>query len=141
MYEAPFGSLGPFGKHKGYGLALMCELLGGALAGEWTAQPARERAGTIVNHMLMVVIDPAAFGNRAAFQQEVFAMVDYIHSTTPARGFDRVRVPGDPEREATRRARTRRHRRSIETRGTASSRRPVAPGCRRRRTIARVNAA
>ncbi len=50
--------------------------------------------------MLMFVIDPAAFGNRAAFQQEVFAMVDYIHSTTPARGFDKVRVPGDPEREA-----------------------------------------
>ncbi|MCX7063854.1 MAG: malate/lactate/ureidoglycolate dehydrogenase [Proteobacteria bacterium] len=100
MFEAPFGALGPFGKHKGYGLALMCELLGGALVGEWTAQPARERVGTIVNHMLMFVIDPNAFGNRAAFQEEVFAMVDYIHSTTPARGFDKVRVPGDPERES-----------------------------------------
>jgi uncharacterized oxidoreductase len=100
MFREPFGALGPFGKHKGYGLALMCELLGGALAGEWTAQPARERAGTIVNHMLMFVIDPTAFGNRAAFQQEVLAMVDYIHSTTPARGFDKVRVPGDPERES-----------------------------------------
>ncbi len=99
MFKEPFGALGPFGKHKGYGLALMCELLGGALAGEWTAQPGRERAGTIVNHMLMVVIDPAAFGNRTAFQQEVLAMVGYIHSTTPARGFDKVRVPGDPERE------------------------------------------
>jgi len=99
MFKAPFGALGPFGKHKGYGLALMCELLGGALAGEWTAQPARERAGTIVNHMLMFVVDPAAFGNRAVFQDEVLAMVDYIHSTTPARGFDKVRVPGEPERE------------------------------------------
>jgi len=37
----------------------MCELLGGALAGEWTAQPAQERAGTIINHMLMFVVDPA----------------------------------------------------------------------------------
>jgi hydroxycarboxylate dehydrogenase B len=100
MFQAPFGSLGPFGKHKGYGLALMCELLGGALAGEWTAQPAQPRAGTIVNHMLMFVIDPAAFGNRAAFQREVLAMVGYIHSTTPAPGFDKVRVPGDPERES-----------------------------------------
>ncbi len=100
MFREPFGALGPFGKHKGYGLALMCELLGGALAGEWTAQPARERVGTIVNHMLTFVFDPAAFGGRAAFQQEVLAMVDYIHSTTPARGFDKVRVPGDPERES-----------------------------------------
>jgi hydroxycarboxylate dehydrogenase B len=100
MYKAPLGSLGPFGKHKGYGLALMCELLGGALAGEWTAQPERERPGTIINHMLTFVFDPAAFGGRDAFQHEVQAMVDYIHSTTPATGFDRVRVPGEPEREA-----------------------------------------
>ena len=32
------GSLGPFGGHKGSGLAYICELLGGALAGEWTMQ-------------------------------------------------------------------------------------------------------
>ncbi len=100
MYEEPFGALGPFGKHKGSGLALMCELLGGALAGEWTAQPGHERVGTIVNHMLMFVLDPAAFGNPQKFQQEVAAMVDYMHSTTPAAGFDRVRIAGDPEREA-----------------------------------------
>jgi uncharacterized oxidoreductase len=100
MYQAPFGALGPFGQHKGYGLALMCELLGGALAGEWTAQPARARAGTIVNHMFMIVVDPNALGDRRVFQDEVRAMVDYIHSTTPAPGFDRVRVPGEPELES-----------------------------------------
>jgi uncharacterized oxidoreductase len=27
-------------------------------------------------------------------------MVAYIHSTTPAAGFDRVRVPGEPELES-----------------------------------------
>lgn len=102
MFRTPAGSLGPFGKHKGYGLALMCELLGGALAGEWTAQPGQPRVGTIINHMLMFVFDPAAFGNRGAFQKEVIAMVEYLHGTTPAAGFDRVRVPGDPEREALR---------------------------------------
>tara|TARA_Y100000385_G_scaffold276356_1_gene321973 strand:+ start:1898 stop:2269 length:372 start_codon:yes stop_codon:yes gene_type:complete len=32
------GSLGPFGQHKGSGLALMSEFLGGALAGEWSMQ-------------------------------------------------------------------------------------------------------
>jgi uncharacterized oxidoreductase len=100
IFQEPFGALGPFGKHKGYGLALMCELLGGALAGEWTAQPGNKRAGTIVNHMLMFVIDPAAFGNRDAFQKEVAAMVACLHATPPARGFDKVRVPGDPERES-----------------------------------------
>jgi hydroxycarboxylate dehydrogenase B len=100
LYQAPFGALGPFGQHKGYGLALMCELLGGALAGEWTAQPGQPRAGTIVNHMMMIVIDPSALGDRTKFQDEVHAMVDYLHTTTPAAGFDRVRVPGEPEQES-----------------------------------------
>lgn len=100
MFREPFGALGPFGAHKGYGLAVMCELLGGALAGEWTAQPGNPRDNTIVNHMLMFVLDPAAFGGAARFHQEVADMVAYLHDTTPARGFDRVRVPGEPEQES-----------------------------------------
>ncbi len=100
MFEEPFGSLGPFGLHKGYGLAVMCELLGGALAGEWTAQPGNPRENTIVNHMLMFVLDPAAFGGLERFHGEVREMVAYLHGTTPARGFDRVRVPGEPELES-----------------------------------------
>ena len=99
MYEKPFGTLGPFGLHKGYGLAVMCELLGGALAGEWTAQPENHRSHHIVNHMFMCVVDPAAFGGLDKFNHEVDAMVDYLHSTTPAKGFEKVQVPGDPERE------------------------------------------
>lgn len=100
MFEEPFGSLGPFGAHKGYGLAVMCELLGGGLAGQWTAQPGKPRESTIVNHMLMMVLDPKAFGGVAGFEAEVSAMVDYLHATTPAEGADRVRLPGEPEREA-----------------------------------------
>ena len=93
------GSLGPFGKHKGYGLAFICELLGGGLAGEWTMQPEHERVGTIVNHMLMFILDPAVFGGLATFQHEVNAMSEFMHSTTPAKGFDKVRLPGEPERD------------------------------------------
>ncbi len=100
MFNKPFGALGPFGNHKGYGLAVMCELLGGALAGEWTAQPEHERSHHIVNHMFMLVVDPAAFGGLDAFQHETEAMIAYLHSTTPAKGVDRVRVPGEPEIES-----------------------------------------
>ncbi|MFW6093765.1 MAG: malate/lactate/ureidoglycolate dehydrogenase [Pseudomonadota bacterium] len=99
MFEEPLGALGPFGGHKGYGLAVMCELLGGALAGEWTAQPEHPRDTSIVNHMLMFVLDPDAFGGRERFEHEVEAMVAYLHDTTPARGYDRVRLPGEPEQE------------------------------------------
>lgn len=100
MYEKPLGALGPFGNHKGYGLAVMCELLGGALAGEWTAQPGNARENTVVNHMLQFVFDPAAFGGLEKFSSEVEAMVEYLQSTSPATGHDKVRVPGEPEQES-----------------------------------------
>ncbi len=100
MYEEPLGAMGPFGKHKGYGLAVMCELLGGALVGEWTAQPGNPRENTVVNHMLMFVLDPIAFGGVEGFNSEVAAMTDYLRSTTPAIDFDRVRIPGEPEQES-----------------------------------------
>lgn len=95
MFEAPFGALSPFGQHKGYGLALMCELLGGALVGHWTAQTEGRPNNTIINNMLMFVIDPDAFGGRAAFDAEAAAMIEYLRSTSPAKGFDKVRVPGE----------------------------------------------
>ncbi len=94
------GALGPFGAHKGYGLALMCELLGGALAGEWTmADTEKQQEGVTVNHMLTFVIDPDVFGGAETFRREVLAMRDWLHSSAPAKGFDRVRLPGEPERE------------------------------------------
>ncbi len=31
---------------------------------------------------------------------EVADMADYLRSTTPAKGFDRVRIPGEPEQES-----------------------------------------
>ena len=91
----------PFGLHKGGGMQILCELLGGALAGQWTMQPGSDRAfGAAVNNMLSIIIDPDAFGGRAAFEAEAEAMLDYIRSTAPADGVDRVRLPGDPERES-----------------------------------------
>jgi uncharacterized oxidoreductase len=91
----------PFGLHKGGGMQILCELLAGALAGHWTMQPGSDRAfGAAVNNMLMVVIDPDALGAREAFEAEAEEMLAYIRSTEPAEGVDRVRLPGDPERES-----------------------------------------
>ncbi|HWF76192.1 MAG TPA: malate/lactate/ureidoglycolate dehydrogenase [Caulobacteraceae bacterium] len=91
----------PFGLHKGGGMQVLCELLGGALAGQWTMQPGSDRTfGAAVNNMLAIVIDPDAFGGREGFEAEAEAMLDYIRSTAPAEGVDRVRLPGEPERES-----------------------------------------
>ena len=99
MFKPPGGAVLPFGLYKGYGLALMCELLGGALVGEWTMQPEHERTGTVINNMLTIVLNPEVFGGTERFQHEISAMVDYLHDTKPAKGADRVRIAGEPERE------------------------------------------
>jgi uncharacterized oxidoreductase len=48
--------------------------------------------------MLSIIIDPAAVADRAAFDAEVTAMIEYIYSSRPAEGVDSVLLPGDPER-------------------------------------------
>ena len=102
LFEEPRGSIRPFGLHKGYGLGLVCELLGGGLAGEWTIQSGRDSPDTIINHMLMFVVDPDVFGGGEAFRREVREMADYLLATAPGDGHDRVRLPGDPEDESMR---------------------------------------
>ncbi len=94
------GSLAPFGQHKGYGLALVCELLGGGLAGEWTMQDESRQTDKTINHMLTFIVDPGIFGGLENFQNEVRGMQAWLKSSMPAAGHDRVRLPGDPERES-----------------------------------------
>ena len=94
------GSLAPFGMHKGYGLALICELLGGGLAGEWTMADVGKQKDMTVNHMLTFIVEPDIFGGVANFRREVEAMADWLHAADPAVGVDRVRLPGEPERES-----------------------------------------
>lgn len=101
FYTEPRGSLAHFGRHKGYGLALICELLGGALAGGWTQQPENERKGNIVNNMLTFILDPATVGDPDRFESETRSMIEYVKSSAAATGVDEVLIAGEPERIAT----------------------------------------
>ncbi len=98
MFGEPIGALLPIGAHKGYGLALVCELLGGALTGGGTARPGFPRNSNIVNNMLTIIIDPRGLADEAAFKTEVEAMLDYVTAARPADKNLPVLVPGDPER-------------------------------------------
>ena len=100
MFDDPQGAQLPFGKHKGSGLAMMCELLAGALAGAQTIQPENDRSGRIINNMLTFILDPGAFGDRDGFLTECAAMVRYAKASRAQPGIDKVRVAGDPERES-----------------------------------------
>jgi uncharacterized oxidoreductase len=95
----PAGGLGAiraFGEHKGSGLALMCELLAGALTAGGTSGPVKERA-RIANGMLSIYLSPAHFGTEEEFQRIGRAYVDWITATRPATPGGEVLVPGDPE--------------------------------------------
>lgn len=92
----PRGALLPFGQHKGSGLALMCEILAGALTGGGTNQPATPKDRGIVNGMFAMVLDPARFGDLEAFRAETAAMVAYVKASAPA-GDQQVLVAGEKE--------------------------------------------
>lgn len=98
------GALSPFGDHKGSGLMLACELLGGALTGNGTNGPSDPEFG---NGMLAIFLDPARFDDLGQFDSGVARYIDFVRSRTPARGTDQVLIPGDKERHT--RARRLRH--------------------------------
>jgi uncharacterized oxidoreductase len=93
------GALLSFGRHKGSGLAIMCEILAGAVGGGQRADEARE--GGVLNSMLATEIDLSRLGDPAAIAQNVEATKAYIRSSHVAPGFDEVLLPGEPERRAT----------------------------------------
>lgn len=94
----PFGALLTFGSHKGYGLALMCELLGGALAAGMTQRDDNSGKKRILNGMLSVLLDPAALGDCAAFEAEAMAFLQWVQASPAREGFGAVQVAGDAER-------------------------------------------
>jgi len=96
----PFGAILAFGQHKGSGLAMMCELLGGALAAGLTQRSDDVSQRRVLNGMLSVLIDPARLADRAIFESETLALIDWVKASPPRYGIDRVRIAGEPEREA-----------------------------------------
>jgi hydroxycarboxylate dehydrogenase B len=94
----PFGALLTFGEHKGYGLALMCELLGGALGAGLTQHTHDTSKMRVLNGMFSVLLDPQALGGHNAFATEALAFVDWVQASPARAGFGPVQVPGDAER-------------------------------------------
>ena len=100
MFSEPLGALLPVGEHKGYGLALACELLAGLLSGGGTLQPENEQRGSIVYNMFAVLIDPLRFGDGLWMAREFDAMTAYVKATPPANRELPVLIAGEPERQA-----------------------------------------
>jgi len=95
-----FGALMTFGEHKGYGMAVACELLGGALTGGGTWHRQADTARTVLNGMLTVLIDPEKLGTQKSFDEEAREFVEWLRRSPPGQGFDGVQLAGEPERKA-----------------------------------------
>jgi len=89
------GAIRAFGEHKGSGLALICELLGGALTGTGATAPNRRFA----NGMFAVYVDPEVVDTSDFFDGEIARYVDFIRATRTIEGVEAVLLPGDPERQ------------------------------------------
>ncbi len=87
------GAIRAFGEHKGSGLALMCELLGGSLTG-MSATGEGRRFG---NGMLSFYIDPKVVDPEAMFSVDVARYIAYFKSAKPATLGGEVLIPGEPE--------------------------------------------
>jgi len=97
MHETPYGSLLAFGLHKGYALAVMCEILGGALSGGQTThrESLQTSPAAIFNCMTSVVLDPAAF-DAPDMQLEAQRFIDWAKAS-PQAGDEPILVPGEWE--------------------------------------------
>jgi uncharacterized oxidoreductase len=95
-----YGALMPFGEHKGFGLAVACELLGGALSGGGTWHREADNKRAVYNGMLSIIIDPKALGTQMSFAQETMAFIDWLRKSPATEGSDGVKLAGEPERAA-----------------------------------------
>lgn len=83
--------------HKGYGFGMAAALVGG-LAMSDTPLPgpeSPERAS--IQGVLVLVLDPAAFGDTRQYAERAAAVLDAVSQVRPAAGVERVLAPGEPE--------------------------------------------
>jgi uncharacterized oxidoreductase len=95
FYADPPGAILPFGGHKGSGLSFFCEVLAGSLSGGFASHPGSPTAARLVNNMLSLVFDPAAFGGA----EDVARLAASVKSSPPIEAGGRVLLPGEIEEQ------------------------------------------
>jgi L-2-hydroxycarboxylate dehydrogenase (NAD+) len=96
FWHLPLGGTREQGSHKGYGFALMAEILGSMLVG---ALPCMLDANAGFKHYF-AAYNIAAFVDVDWFKDTMDRMLHVLKTTKPARGHDRVLYPGLSEYEA-----------------------------------------
>jgi LDH2 family malate/lactate/ureidoglycolate dehydrogenase len=91
-----------FGGHKGFGLALLVELLAGVLAGSSFGTTERTASALhgdvrVAKGFVLIAIDPSRFMPLDDFRQSVDTLIREIREGERAPGVDRIWLPGEPE--------------------------------------------
>jgi uncharacterized oxidoreductase len=94
----PWGALLAFGQHKGSGLAVLCELLGGALAAGRAGHREDGAKQRVLNGMLSIVVDPRALHGDDGWEAAAEDFVASLLRIAPRAGHEQVLLAGDPER-------------------------------------------
>jgi LDH2 family malate/lactate/ureidoglycolate dehydrogenase len=100
--QASLDHLQWFGGHKGFGIALLVEILAGVLTGssftrqEHTASPLGGR-DRVAKGYVFLALDPERFVGRDELRRRTDALIRDVHASQPAEGFERVMVPGELE--------------------------------------------
>jgi len=106
--ERPDGGITPLGgtrdasSHKGYGLAVMVHILGATLSGASFSPIRNQTQGPSDPHNIghfFLAIDPRAFREEGAFEEDLDTVIDVLHKARPADPTQPVLVAGDPEME------------------------------------------
>lgn len=96
LFDSVQGALLPFAQHKGYALAVMCELLGGMLSGG-EVQRDDQRPNTI-NNMLSLVFAGDRLCDPARQREQSAALENWVKSARRADPAQPILFPGEPER-------------------------------------------
>lgn len=98
------GSLLPMAGHKGYGLAVMVEVLAAVLTGAAVTKHVRPWLGPTIGELTdeghaFVAIDIGAMMPVAEFKARMDGMIREIRGAPKAKGSDRIYLPGEMEWE------------------------------------------
>lgn len=97
FYGPPEGAILPLGGsmgHKGFALAMMVEILCGALS---EAGCSRKDAPRVGNGIFAFVLNPTHFTEHSAFLDRLEALITFIKSSPTLPGFEEILIPGEPE--------------------------------------------
>jgi uncharacterized oxidoreductase len=95
----PPGALLPLGgaqAYKGFGLAVMLDMLVGGLSGGFCPPP--QPGARMCNTVLLVVWDPERFGSREHLVQQASLLVESIRTCPRKPGVEEIPLPGDHSR-------------------------------------------